>query len=534
MFSFAPVLFSTVNVYIAYSSDAKSRQEWVTVDIARRLGERSNTLLKEMLPQQVLLAFQSENLKLAYRHTSVVCSCHADICGFTSWAKTVPATKVVELLSVLFSGFDLETGSIHSVFKVCTIGDAYVAISQPSDELSPSDVQPGSPFSKSSSGCSGKRSPSNRYNCTQAEELQTESFNTLEQNQASTLTYKALALQGPGCMLSPSYFTEQEADHSSHHSRINPQYDPQSTHLTKQTNTLQSEKSSVLQRSTLYPAEENSRLGRREVEPSDGVSRPQTSRSLFPDLNNRDTRCDFSSGGSNAGYDIKRSPSRTQSNSRACSGSSLSTDNSKSTWHQNSLREQRDRETTKRFLGWDRSRVVSPFLHMIHFIHWMCHHLAQTRISQNIPTLSMRIGVHVGTCIGTVIGSGRLRYGLLGPDVLTTANIEKYGIPEKICISQAVALLVKKSPDLKRRFSLTKLARFSAFHRSLEVYMLTDSNPPVFLNTACSEQPGAFDSFQALKVPDLNSYVSPRLPSEAAPVTPFGSSEHGGSARDAL
>jgi class 3 adenylate cyclase len=52
----------------------------------------------------------------------------SDICGFTSLAGSIAPEDVVAILNVVFSTFDVLT-SMHQVYKVETIGDAYMACS---------------------------------------------------------------------------------------------------------------------------------------------------------------------------------------------------------------------------------------------------------------------------------------------------------------------------------------------------------------------------------------------------------------------
>eukprot|EP01054_Gregarina_sp_Poly1_P002847 Gregarina_sp_Poly_1__2846@NODE_1794_length_3317_cov_118_535692_g108_i1_p2_GENE_NODE_1794_length_3317_cov_118_535692_g108_i1NODE_1794_length_3317_cov_118_535692_g108_i1_p2_ORF_typecomplete_len312_score52_91Guanylate_cyc/PF00211_20/1_1e39Guanylate_cyc/PF00211_20/5_3e02_NODE_1794_length_3317_cov_118_535692_g108_i113362271 len=85
-----------------------------------------------MLPKQVLEEFQQDRLKLAYHHDQIS-FLFADIVGFTSYAKTVEPTQVVKLLQKLFARFDRDTSRL-GLYKLCTIGDAYVAVSEPNTE----------------------------------------------------------------------------------------------------------------------------------------------------------------------------------------------------------------------------------------------------------------------------------------------------------------------------------------------------------------------------------------------------------------
>ncbi|EER13623.1 guanylyl cyclase, putative [Perkinsus marinus ATCC 50983] len=56
----------------------------------------------------------------------------ADICNYTAYAKSAPAERVVSLLTTLFSRFD-NLSDTCAVYKVHTIGDAYVASTEPKE-----------------------------------------------------------------------------------------------------------------------------------------------------------------------------------------------------------------------------------------------------------------------------------------------------------------------------------------------------------------------------------------------------------------
>eukprot|EP00070_Physeter_catodon_P015690 XP_023973855.1 soluble guanylate cyclase gcy-31-like [Physeter catodon] len=105
------------------------RQTFVINEQANALERRSRVLLADMLPRQVLEEFRHNSLKLAYEH-HCVSFLFADICGFTAWARNVDAREVLVLLQTLFSAFDRDTASL-GLYKLCTIGDAYVVISEP-------------------------------------------------------------------------------------------------------------------------------------------------------------------------------------------------------------------------------------------------------------------------------------------------------------------------------------------------------------------------------------------------------------------
>ncbi|CDJ51146.1 adenylate and guanylate cyclase catalytic domain-containing protein, putative [Eimeria brunetti] len=87
----------------------------------------------------------------------------------------------------------------------------------------------------------------------------------------------------------------------------------------------------------------------------------------------------------------------------------------------------------------------------------MISNILDVRERLNIPNLNMRIGLHYGTCVGGVIGSGRLRYDLWGMDVLTGNMMESNGQPGKVNVSAVLKdFLVKHFPGkFKFRFNKT-------------------------------------------------------------------------------
>eukprot|EP00919_Chromeraceae_sp_WS-2016_P004189 GHVR01010047.1.p1 GENE.GHVR01010047.1~~GHVR01010047.1.p1 ORF type:complete len:283 (+),score=44.45 GHVR01010047.1:586-1434(+) len=108
---------------------------WAKMEQTELLHSRAKVMLGEMMPQIVLKEWRLGGVRLAYMHENVT-FLFADICGFTAWAKNVEASHVVATLTSLFALFDRET-TLIGVFKVCTIGDAYVAITEPKEEETP-------------------------------------------------------------------------------------------------------------------------------------------------------------------------------------------------------------------------------------------------------------------------------------------------------------------------------------------------------------------------------------------------------------
>eukprot|EP00920_Eleutheroschizon_duboscqi_P034413 GHVT01082609.1.p1 GENE.GHVT01082609.1~~GHVT01082609.1.p1 ORF type:complete len:1166 (+),score=131.50 GHVT01082609.1:275-3772(+) len=120
------------NLISAFCKEFIDRLTFVVNEHARTTESRATELLNDMLPKQVLEEFQQDKLKLAYRHDRVT-FLFADICGFTSWAKGVDASEVVTMLQKLFAKFD-RNSTKFGLYKLCTIGDAYVAVSEPVTE----------------------------------------------------------------------------------------------------------------------------------------------------------------------------------------------------------------------------------------------------------------------------------------------------------------------------------------------------------------------------------------------------------------
>ncbi|CRG96436.1 guanylyl cyclase, putative [Plasmodium gallinaceum] len=123
------VAFNLISTYCKESID---RRTFYANESAKRTESRATELLNDMLPKHVLEEFQQDKLKLAYTHDRLT-FLFADICGFTSWANGVDASEVLTLLQKLFAKFDNDSTK-YGLYKLCTIGDAYVAISEPVTE----------------------------------------------------------------------------------------------------------------------------------------------------------------------------------------------------------------------------------------------------------------------------------------------------------------------------------------------------------------------------------------------------------------
>lgn len=89
------------------------------------------SLLNSLLPKEVLLSMQSNTLELAYTYHNMS-MLFADIVGFTGYCnkhKDNPS-DAVRLVTHLFASFD-DCCKLLGAYKVCTIGDAYLAVNEP-------------------------------------------------------------------------------------------------------------------------------------------------------------------------------------------------------------------------------------------------------------------------------------------------------------------------------------------------------------------------------------------------------------------
>lgn len=99
-------------------------------------------------------------------------------------------------------------------------------------------------------------------------------------------------------------------------------------------------------------------------------------------------------------------------------------------------RQQREPSCVEDFGCWREQRETDKAYRVLCMARQMLDHLQAVREEMQIPGLNMRIGLHIGSCVGGVIGSRRLRYDLWGLDVLVGNDIESNGIPGQICCSK--------------------------------------------------------------------------------------------------
>jgi len=91
--------------------------------------ERIQLVLSTLLPREILEEMKAGRPALAYQYNDMT-FLFADIVGFTSYCASHPAEQALNLVTRLFAAFDQCTTHL-GVYKVCTIGDAYVAVNEP-------------------------------------------------------------------------------------------------------------------------------------------------------------------------------------------------------------------------------------------------------------------------------------------------------------------------------------------------------------------------------------------------------------------
>eukprot|EP00929_Paragymnodinium_shiwhaense_P099849 TRINITY_DN61752_c0_g1_i1.p1 TRINITY_DN61752_c0_g1~~TRINITY_DN61752_c0_g1_i1.p1 ORF type:complete len:1137 (-),score=218.82 TRINITY_DN61752_c0_g1_i1:445-3855(-) len=121
-------LDSFVNAFFALSSDRAHRVRFRAMHTLKEMHGRINNILDTLMPP--LVADQYRSLPLHSDAPTHFYSCatiaQSDLVGFTKLASTRPPREVVEFIGELFGLFD-ELTDKHDVYKVETVGDAYIA-----------------------------------------------------------------------------------------------------------------------------------------------------------------------------------------------------------------------------------------------------------------------------------------------------------------------------------------------------------------------------------------------------------------------
>ncbi|KAL4445014.1 hypothetical protein ABPG74_018742 [Tetrahymena malaccensis] len=119
-----------------------------------------------------------------------------------------------------------------------------------------------------------------------------------------------------------------------------------------------------------------------------------------------------------------------------------------------------DRNTVKEAMN-----VIGMGFEMIEIIK-------QVRSIVNFDELDMRIGIHTGSIIGGVVGTGVVRYDIYGPDVVIANKMESNGESGRVMISEATYNLVHESSTGVYEFEREQEVQISSSKKSVKAYFV--------------------------------------------------------------
>jgi len=114
------------NMYVVKTFQLRSQAYLLMI---QEEHERIHLVLSTLLPREILDEMKAGRPALAYHYNDMT-FLFADIVGFTSYCASHSPEQALNLVTRLFAAFDQCTARL-GVYKVCTIGDAYVAVNEP-------------------------------------------------------------------------------------------------------------------------------------------------------------------------------------------------------------------------------------------------------------------------------------------------------------------------------------------------------------------------------------------------------------------
>jgi len=122
------LLMASLNCYLAYAHEISSRSRYMSKRRLEVTQERIENILNTLMPPLVVEEIREQPDGATppshlYDRATVA---QSDLCGFTKLAATKQPHEVVEFIGEIFGMFDDLTDK-HEVYKVETIGDAYIA-----------------------------------------------------------------------------------------------------------------------------------------------------------------------------------------------------------------------------------------------------------------------------------------------------------------------------------------------------------------------------------------------------------------------
>ncbi|CAE7263943.1 GUCY2C [Symbiodinium sp. KB8] len=122
------VLTSLVNSTMAWTAERNSRARFLAARSVQLTRQRIDAIASTLMPPMVVeemrsLPFDAPLPSHKYQRATIA---QSDLCGFTKLASTRMPQEVVQFIGDLFHLFDDLTDK-HQVYKVETVGDAYIA-----------------------------------------------------------------------------------------------------------------------------------------------------------------------------------------------------------------------------------------------------------------------------------------------------------------------------------------------------------------------------------------------------------------------
>jgi len=124
-----PHAFSLVGftVFLHRDLEQKSRLVWLLHSRLRSTDHELQSVLSDLLPEDVAAKILENPRAHLPPEKKEVVALHLDLCNFTHISQTVTPLKLIRAIHEVFSEFD-DHLMLHGLFKVDTIGDAYVAV----------------------------------------------------------------------------------------------------------------------------------------------------------------------------------------------------------------------------------------------------------------------------------------------------------------------------------------------------------------------------------------------------------------------
>jgi class 3 adenylate cyclase len=120
------VTCSFVSTFLAYVTEVSHRQRFKAAENKDVAEQRILDILATLMPPMLVKDLRQSNLGEVTHTYKKATIAQSDLCGFTKLAATRTPQEVVMFVSDLFGRFDALTDD-HGVYKVETIGDAYIA-----------------------------------------------------------------------------------------------------------------------------------------------------------------------------------------------------------------------------------------------------------------------------------------------------------------------------------------------------------------------------------------------------------------------